>query len=104
MAKEKSDSPEPYEEHILQLMFKRKLTLSQALEREFIDNDVDQYSIFDMTEFLADRFGANKDKDMEETQRLWAKVGYYMSVYNGTSNDVELKEHNEKKAKKSSSS
>jgi hypothetical protein len=41
------------------------------------------------------------DNDMEETQRLWAKVGYYMSVYNGTSNDVELKEHNEEKAKKS---
>lgn len=104
MAKEKSETPESYEEYILQLMFKRKLTLSQALEREFIDNDIDQYSVFDMTEYLAKQFGANKDHDMEENQRLWTKVGYYMSVYNGTTSDVELKVYNEEKAKKSSRS
>lgn len=97
-AKEDTNS---YEHFLVQLMHDKKLTLSQALEKDFIANDVDQYSIFDMTEYLAEKFQANRDYDFEETQAKWSKVGYYMRVYTGELNDVGLKIYNENEAKKS---
>lgn len=73
--------PSEYETILLKIMYSKKISLADALDRDFKLNGVDVSSILDITDYLEDRL-----KNLN-------KVAYYMDVYTGNSSDVALKQH-----------
>lgn len=73
-----------YSKELVELMYLDKLTLSEALEIDFTNNNIPLDDVYEITDYLESKI---ENLDIVE---------YFMAIYCGNCNDLELKE-NEKK-------
>jgi hypothetical protein len=83
MDRTNSNTPDSYEEILIELMWRDNVSLSEAMFYDFIENNVNLDSVFDIVDYLEQRL-ENLDK-----------VQYYMQVFTNQQPDVILKRNDE---------